>query len=198
MGPDPVGFEISLQQRQALVGPTGSPSARRQAVLEFDAVPDGATVSAALRRLVDRHEILRTRFVGFAGSLHPLQVVEPSMDVPVTEVAGTGGPGDIDEATAAAWAEPFDAEHGPLLRAVVVTRPDGTGAVILTSLAAVADVTTLRDLLADLGAPDRPGDDEPLQYADYTAWQAEQLAAGPMRSTSMRAFPQPCSRHPAW
>ena len=62
MGPDPVGFESSLQQLAALADLTGAPLARRQASATFDVVPDVDSVTLALRGLVARHEILRTTF----------------------------------------------------------------------------------------------------------------------------------------
>ena len=81
----------------------------------------GALDIAALKRaftaLAARHDSLRTRFDVQKGQ--PVQVVEPSMEIPVTVVhaAGDSEAAELaaDEATA-----PFDLSRGPLFRAVLL------------------------------------------------------------------------------
>src|SRR5262249_22695316 len=79
---------------------------------------DEAALEASLRRLVDRHESLRTRFVAEGGV--PYQVVEPGWDLQL-EHHDLSGADDVDGALATSLRNEatrgFDLSRLPLLRA---------------------------------------------------------------------------------
>ena len=137
---------------------------------------------AALQSSVERHEVLRTTFARQAGIRVPLQAVNGTLQPGLS--SDTSAVPVIAERELAA---PFDFEQGPLLRGVLA----GSGedqALVLTASALVADASSMVVLAQELSAALGGGValvEEPLQYADYAAWQHE-LAEGtdPERQTA--------------
>ncbi|MFT3775983.1 MAG: condensation domain-containing protein [Minicystis sp.] len=139
----------------------------------------------ALREIVRRHEILRTRFPAAGG--RPTQEILPTLplDLPIIDCAAAPDP----ERRALALAEeeairPFDLAEGPLFRTRLYRlRPDehifllvfhhliwdGWSIGVLTG-----ELTTLYQAFR-AGKPS-PLPDLPVQYADYAIWQREWLS----------------------
>ncbi|WP_282781715.1 non-ribosomal peptide synthetase, partial [Nocardia sp. CC201C] len=146
-----------------------------------------AALTTAVRDVLVRHEVLRTRYPEVAGIPH--QVV-----VPVEELAEAVDfdltPQAVDEAGARAViagvvATGFDvAQHIPLRARLLSVRPDEFVLVLVVhhinadgfSIAVLA-----RDLAAAYAARCRGRQPEwaplPVQYADYTLWQRELLGS---------------------
>ncbi len=137
--------------------------------------------------VVQRHESLRTVFRVENGE--PLQIVLSSLHVPLHYVDARGAAVDERVDAAQQWADfeastPFDLEQGPLLRVRAVQLDELRFAVLLTVHQIICDGGSTRNLVEemsslDLGyeaatAPSLP--ELPIQYADYTLWQREQLA----------------------
>lgn len=178
-------FELSVQQEQLWsAGPAGPPG-RVQCVAALPAASSADRVRGALGAAVARHEVLRTTFARPAGLRVPLQVIADELAPYWAPVAGEQA--DVAAIAAAERAAVFDHGTGPLLRAQLVTGVQGGPVLVLTASAAVADTATLAALAAEVArtAAATPADagpddgDEPVQYADYAAWQREQLAAPP-------------------
>ncbi len=137
-------------------------------------VPAGTgpgAVRAALAALVERHEILRTRYVLDGGE--PRQVVDPAgpAELRVVEAAGA----DQAEVMDAGLQEPFDLAAGPPWRAVLFRADGGDQTLFITvhhvacdGWSAVVFERDLRALLAGDALPELP-----VQYADYAAWQRQ-------------------------
>ncbi|MGB3438352.1 MAG: amino acid adenylation domain-containing protein [Actinophytocola sp.] len=152
---------------------------------------DAEALGAALRMLGERHEALRTVFLDIGGE--PRQVVLPdvSFGLVVTECPTAESRRD---AVAAEQADiearaPFDLGEGPLLRARLVRFAADDALLLVTLHHIVCDGWSTKVLFdelrraypalldgvrPDLGAP-------PLQYVDYTRWQAE-WSAGQARA----------------
>lgn len=135
-----------------------------------------------LRDLVDRHALLRTRFLGGADDL--AQVVSDDL-VPGFTVTDAGGcPEAVDDAIAAAVVKSFDVRTGPLLHVELLRTGGDTGVLVVTVHPLLWDGWSRALFVRDLAAlvagraagPDAPAL-EPLavQYADYAAWQQEWL-----------------------
>ncbi len=148
--------------------------------LEGDLDPDA--LQRALVALVARHEVLRTTFATASG--RPVQVIHPSLDVPLPlTVLGEGTRADRDAALAAELSDgarrPFDLAAGPLLRARLFQLEPREHVLALTMHHIVSDAWSRGVMNRELGtfyrafvAGETPALPElPLQYADHAAWQ---------------------------
>lgn len=159
---DPQSLEYVIPQGIRLRGP-----------LDLD------VLRQALDQLVDRHEVLRTRYLQQAGV--PTQWVDPTGSAEVTVIDLTG---ELDAGNRAqqlltgAANRPFQLEHEHSLRTTVIRIAPDEHLIALTLHHIAFDAWSLDILLRDLHegyqailagrpAPARP----PIQYADYSAWQ---------------------------
>ena len=178
-GPAPLSFAQRrlwfLQQYEVQ-----SPAYNSARALRIQGRPDVGALEAALRRLIERHASLRTRFV--LVDEQPLQVIEPAVDFHLECVTLAAG-ADLQAELRQRVAVPFDLGCAPLLRASLLC--DGEGAVLLLCLHhIVADAWSNPLLIADLGrayAAALDGNDRPLpglslEYADYATWQRQHFA----------------------
>ncbi|WP_158890375.1 non-ribosomal peptide synthetase [Amycolatopsis anabasis] len=136
-------------------------------------------LTRALADLVRRHEILRTRYAT-DDSGEPVQIIEDDPHLPV-DFTDLSTKDNIDlEAVLAeeAW-KPFDLATGPVLRARLIrlSPEEHVLAIIVHHIAMDGWSATVlvRELEARFAGRDLP----PLtvQYADFAAWQREQLSA---------------------
>ncbi|MBB5954030.1 amino acid adenylation domain-containing protein/non-ribosomal peptide synthase protein (TIGR01720 family) [Saccharothrix tamanrassetensis] len=131
---------------------------------------DVARLTGVLRDLVHRHESLRTTFSQVDGQ--PVQVVHEDLhlDVPLIDTI------DLDGTLRAEVERPFDLEHGPLFRALLVRVASDDHVLLLTSHHIVVDGWSLGVLVEELGALYQGQTLPPpaLQYADFAVWQREQ------------------------
>ncbi|MCO5968360.1 non-ribosomal peptide synthetase [Actinoallomurus soli] len=120
-------------------------------------------VDAVLTALVERHEILRTRYVADDGE--PRQVIDPPAPVGARVV---DGPVDLDDELGRG----FDLAEGPVWRAVLFRNPgeDHLLALVIHHIACDgwSSAVLARDI-RDLAEGRRPAP-PPIQYADYGAW----------------------------
>ncbi|HSU17559.1 non-ribosomal peptide synthetase [Longimicrobium sp.] len=150
--------------------------------LRLEGALDVAAMERALGEIVRRHESLRTVFPEVDGG--PVQVVLPfaGFTLPVEDVAG------VDEAAlsrlvSAEAARPYDLAAEPAFRARLVRLAPRSHLLILATHHIATDgwsVGILQRELSSLYAAFRDGrtprlEALPVQYADYAAWQREQL-----------------------
>ncbi|MFF8423529.1 condensation domain-containing protein, partial [Streptomyces sp. NPDC015680] len=149
---------------------------------------DTGALGAAFTGLVTRHEVLRTRFVT-DDSGRPAQIVDAPWSVtPVVRDVRTVPTADRERAAleimAAEARRPFELDGGRLLRVDVVRVADDDQYVLITLHHIVSDgwssgilARELRDLYAAAVAGREASLPELLvQYADFAAWQREQLS----------------------
>ncbi|HEY2840984.1 MAG TPA: condensation domain-containing protein, partial [Pirellulales bacterium] len=147
---------------------------------------DAAVLEQALQVVVDRHEALRTTFHSVDGRAE--QAITPTTRVRLVQIAAQSWPvaereSRIQQLAAAEAIVPFDLSTGPLLRATLVRLTNDEHVLFLTIHHIVCDgwsMAVLRDEVADHYAAilaGRPPRMAPLsiQYADFAAWQREQL-----------------------
>jgi len=148
----------------------------------LDAAMRPAALATALAALVERHEVLRTRYLRVAGE--PVQSVDAAAAVPLPAVDLVGLPpavreGEARRIAAGLFRRPFDLGAGGPLRAALV-RPREREHLLLLSLHHVAaDGWSMAVLERELGAlhaalaagcrPALPA--LPIQYGDFAAWQ---------------------------
>ena len=135
---------------------------------------DLPALATALRRVVARHESLRTTFDEVDGVGR--QIVHPSLDVPLRIVSG-----DVDRVLAQEYSRPFDLREGPLFRAVLVRVTDEEHVLLLSAHHIVVDGWSMGILVAELGASYSGSaalPDLPLKYPDFAVWQRDRLDSG--------------------
>jgi thioesterase domain-containing protein/NRPS condensation-like uncharacterized protein len=139
----------------------------------------------ALQAIVDRHEILRTRFELIDGE--PRQVIAAHA---VLHLHGIDATGPTDQLAQRMREEmdrevdrPLDFAYAPLLRATLVDLTPDEHMLMLTAHHIISDGWSNGVLVRELAAfydaflHDRPVELPPLavQYADYVVWQEEWL-----------------------
>ncbi|MGW1003606.1 condensation domain-containing protein [Streptomyces sp. NPDC002520] len=183
-------FAMSFAQRRLWFLHGLDPTGRAHSTDRWFRVTGALDVGAlqqAVDALVARHEALRTVFPDTAHG--PVQCVRSTGQITVRTLDRTGAP---DEAAARRCADdflrqPFDIAEGPLLRIAVVPLAPGDQLLVLSVHLLAADGWSQNVLLEELGAlyraalPGASGQDPPaplpVQYADWGAWQREQLTS---------------------
>ena len=142
---------------------------------------DRDALKRALDRIVSRHEALRTRFEQVEGQ--PIQVIAAADIGMVVHEHDLCASADVD-CELARWsaveaAEPFDLQHGPLIRARLLQFGEQEHVLLVTMHHIVSDGWSMGVLIREFGAlyeafarvlPD-PLPPLPIQYADYAVWQ---------------------------
>ncbi|WP_255278586.1 non-ribosomal peptide synthetase [Actinomadura madurae] len=142
-------------------------------VFGFDSRERFEAFSAALQRVIDRHDIYRTAIV-WEGLPEPVQVVTHRAELPVREVVLAPGGADPVEQLLAASGPRMDLGRAPLIDVHVAAAPDG-GPGLLAMLRIhqmVRDHTSQEALLRELGAILSGREDElpePLPFRDFVA-----------------------------
>lgn len=178
------GFELSVQQELLWTREPDGPTARSQIWVDLTRPAVEDDLRAALRSVVARHEVLRTVFRRPVGLRLPLQVVlddlEPAWTVEDLSTVPDGA-ADLATFTAVDAGAPLDYGVGPLLRGSLLTLPAGRRTLLLTASAAVADARSLAEVGSEIGrlVDGKALGGEPLQYADFAAWQRDQVTARP-------------------
>ncbi|WP_159586715.1 condensation domain-containing protein [Chelativorans xinjiangense] len=143
-----------------------------------------ASIEAAFRQIVDRHEILRTRFMDVSGQ--PVQQVVDKVDFKMSVIDLRNVPADqrderiqsISRETASA---PFDLREPGLFRVTFLMVENDRGFILITAHQTCFDGWSIRVLGREVGeiasaidadrSPSLP--DLPLQYGDFALWQDE-------------------------
>ena len=157
-------------------------------------VLDTRALQAALDRIVERHEVLRTRFVGMGGQIR--QVIDAPRPFALVHQ-------DIDGAEEATIARigreeadtPFDLMLGPLIRGRLLRVADDDHVLLVTTHHIISDgwsAGILAQEFSVLYAAMRDGKPDPLpplpiQYADFGVWQRQWLQ-GPVLQQQLRQW----------
>ncbi|HMG22341.1 MAG TPA: amino acid adenylation domain-containing protein, partial [Kofleriaceae bacterium] len=148
-------------------------------VLRLTGALDVAALEASLRALVQRHEVLRTRFAEVDGELRQAIAAELDVALEVEPVLA----GDVAERAQREALGPFDLATGPLIRARLLRVRDDEHVVLLVMHHIVCDGWSIAILVRELaagylgaatGAPARLAE-LPVQYADFARWQRQWL-----------------------
>ncbi|MGV9907342.1 amino acid adenylation domain-containing protein [Streptomyces sp. NPDC003388] len=142
---------------------------------------DRPALLRALAAVVQRHEVLRTRFTEHEGV--PGQVIGDGADFTVVEEE-LADPARLPGICREEAAAPFDLARGPLIRARLLRRSEQEHHLLVTTHHSVCDGWSVgvffRDLVAcyEAFAAGRPTPLAPLpvQYADWADWQRRRLA----------------------
>lgn len=143
---------------------------------------DTGALRASLDASVARHETLRSRYPATDDG-RPLLAVDPPGPTGLTH-AEAGSPSEAERLVDEASAVPFDLEHGPLLRALLIRLAEDDHVLLLVVHHSVSDGWSSEVLLGEVlrgyaarvaGKPD-PLPELAVQYGDFALWQREQLS----------------------
>ncbi|WP_213764824.1 non-ribosomal peptide synthetase [Caballeronia sp. dw_19] len=153
---------------------------------------DANLLHASLAALVERHEVLRSSFGEHDGD--PVLTIADHLDVPMPLVDCSALPDTQREQTVARYLtdaanRPFDLAAPPLVRALLLKFDASHHVLILVLHHIVADGASVHILIDELCAQYRARRGGlpsalpalPIQYADYAAWQREELTAVKLR-----------------
>ncbi|MEK6284011.1 MAG: condensation domain-containing protein, partial [Acidobacteriota bacterium] len=151
---------------------------------------DVAALEQTLQQIIDRHEVLRTRFVEVKGE--PRQQIAAQQEFRIKVVNLSHLPAGDGERTARELAQQeaqrgFDLASGPLLRASVLKLAEQEQIVLLLMHHIISDGWSLGVLLREVqqlyeshvsGSAGVELPELGIQYADYAVWQREMLGSG--------------------
>ncbi|HEV7518061.1 MAG TPA: amino acid adenylation domain-containing protein, partial [Thermoanaerobaculia bacterium] len=163
----------------------GSATYNMPAALRLRGRLDRAALALSLGEIARRHETLRTTFAGESGEA--VQVIAPPapgpLAVPVADLAALPARAREEEArrlATAAARRPFDLRRGPLWRVSLLRLGAAEHLLFVVLHHIVADGWSLgvlvRELEAHFSHPvSDPLPELPIQYADFAAWQRDEL-----------------------
>jgi amino acid adenylation domain-containing protein len=156
-------------------------------VLRLGGPLDLAALEQSISEVVRRHEAVRTTFDALDGE--PIQIIDPfhHFSLPVVELSLLAQP-DREATMVRLAAEearrPFDLQHGPLLRAMLLSLAREDYVLLFTMHHIVSDgmsrevlireITTLYEVFSQGSSSPLP--ELAIQYADFARWQREWLS----------------------
>jgi amino acid adenylation domain-containing protein len=182
------GFRLSPQQKHlwSLQQAGHSLPYHAQCAILIEGSLDTSILKAALQKIFDRHEILRTSFHCGRGMTVPLQIVSAGGMPSIDDYNLSGCDSSRQEATIDALYRQageiaFDLDSGPLLRMSLLTLSPDRHMLFVNLSSFCADAASLKNLVRELSRSysaclDRGElSDEPLQYAEAAEWQNDLL-----------------------
>ena len=165
------GFPLSSHQRRLWLRQDRALLCAQTVVL-MEGHYDPALLKAALRRIVEQHEILRTTFQAVPGMKMPLQVAcgEPEF---LWQECHIDGEKALHGVCAQERQREFQLESGPVLRAVLAPMGEKSCHLVLTLSALCGDPGTLTNLVRELAEQYNAAEAvraEILQYAQFSEW----------------------------
>ncbi|MEC1406796.1 fengycin non-ribosomal peptide synthetase FenC [Bacillus halotolerans] len=139
------------------------------AVLELEGKLDLTRMEAVFKKLIKRHESLRTSFTTDADG-EPVQRIHD--EVPFTFRTSVLG-GQTEQEAAAAFIQPFELSQAPLFRAGVVKVSDGRHLLLVDMHHIISDGVSVNTLIREFGEL-YANQELPalhIQYKDYAVWQ---------------------------
>ena len=141
-------------------------------VMRIEGTIDPDRLESAFRKLIERHESLRTSFSLENGI--PLQRIHDAAEFAVERISADGR--SIDEIMRE-FVRPFDFSRPPLLRVGLLTQDDGSQFMLFDMHHIISDGASINILIRDFAAlySGKALRELKIQYRDYTAWQKNQL-----------------------
>ncbi len=161
-------------------------------VIHIEGALDALILARVAREILERHQVLRTRFNVLEADGVPYQevVTDCAIDIPCDDLRALDAAAREKRREAVIeqfLAKPFDFAKPPLLRLQLI-REDETEYYLLVAMHHIAsDGWSLNVLMRELTTLYRAfADNQPLppapsiQYADFAVWQRQQLAGEPL------------------
>jgi amino acid adenylation domain-containing protein len=184
------GFRLSPQQKYlwTLQQSEAGATYRAQCLILIEGHLDRVMLRRSIRRLVRRHDLLRTAFHHLPGMSLPVQVIAEQSGLAIEERDMSSlGPGEQAKRVESLYMEaarlPFDPSQSSLLRASLIVQSAHRHLLLICLPSLCADSRTLENILGEISRGysasllDRDAEDEPVQFADLSEWQNELLHA---------------------
>ncbi len=139
---------------------------------------DGLKTETAFKKLIKRHETLRTSFEMMDGE--PLQRVHDEADFCVS---CKEAPGETTEDLLNEFIKPFDLSKAPLLRVELVKTGENSHVLLFDMHHIISDGVSMEILIREFIALYEETNLNPLrlQYRDYSAWQNQMYEDGTLK-----------------
>ncbi|PYS87922.1 MAG: non-ribosomal peptide synthetase [Acidobacteria bacterium] len=182
------GYRLSPQQQHLWLLQQGGAAYLSQCAVRLAGKLNRELLREALYRVVNRHEILRTTFQRPPGIKLPVQAIGEGSQVLWRFVEADASSSraeqeaEIEQLFQADRHQPFDYEHGPLLRATLLATAPQEHLLILCLPALCADSMSLNNLWREIAAAYAAGPEvaadsgEVVQYLQFSEWQNEIIA----------------------
>lgn len=189
------GYFLSPQQNHLwLLQQRSTINFLTQIAVLFEGELDESRLRDALRKIVSRHEILRTVFRRQAGMKTPFQIILEASD-PLWEVASAPLLNATEQGGSLLQSQAnleFDFECGPLLHASLVKLSEDKHIFTITTPALCADQASLAIVISEIfscitDAADTLAED-PLRYIQFAQWQSELLESEDESAIQGKAF----------
>ena len=195
------GFRLSPQQKHlwTLQQDGSGQSYCVQGAILIQGNLNSDVLKEAVQRVITRNEILRTVFHRQPGMKTPFQIVSDQATWSWQDVdhSGLSAPEQVEAAEQLfeqMIAQPFNFEHGPLLRTSLITQLPDRHILIVSLPAVCADSRSIRNFMLEMSNAyaacldgEQPSDDQ-LQYVDYCEWNNELLETEDENAEQGKAF----------
>jgi amino acid adenylation domain-containing protein/thioester reductase-like protein len=177
------GFRLSFQQSRLWLLQQDGSVYNSQVALFLHRHISTHEMQSHIKRLVRRHQSLRTSFQSLPGLRQPLQTIRDDDSFEWEEQDLTGVE-PAERETQIMWRverlrhRRFDLECGPLLHSALLRRADTADLLILTMPSLCGDLRALEILVVNLDrllfqAEDSDLVEEPVQYLQFSEWQRD-------------------------
>jgi amino acid adenylation domain-containing protein len=181
------GFQLSPQQKRVWLLQQESLAYRSQCAVMIEGALQFEALADAFRKVIGRHEILRTTFRRQPDMKMPSQVIADD-SLPAwrhADLSDSPAPEQetrLDEILRQEGERRFDLTRGPLLHLCLIRLSATRHCLSVIMPALCGDANALKNLMGEIsrsliaaGEVEACSTEEPLQYADFSQWQNELL-----------------------
>lgn len=180
------GFRLSPHQKHLWSLQPNCSVYRAQCTINLEGKLQVAILQQALQQIVNRHEILRTRFIRQPGIIIPMQVIENHstpfwQTFTLKDLTPQQQQLKIDELFQAERNYTFDWEKDSLLRLSLLILSPQQHLLLITLPSLCCDRHSLKNLVKEITFTDdkclnnEQLNDEPVQYLQFSEWHNELL-----------------------
>ena len=179
------GFRLSPQQKQIWELQKDGEAYHSQVAVLIEGDIESRALDEALKKIIRKHEILRTTLDWLPGLDTPIQMIledsgPPCRKIDLSDRSGEERDGALEDLFREE-ARPFDLKRGLLVRCCLVRLSASRHVLVISLHSLCADSWTLRNLFREVSrfyAAELEGrelSEEPVQYLQFSEWQNELL-----------------------
>ena len=178
------GFPLSPQQKYLWKLQSNNKVYTSQAVITLEGKVDLRNLKVAVRKVVDRHEILRTTFPRRSGMSIPFQTINEDnnffwQNIDLIDLDKSARELELATILNSEKSTNFNLDRESLLRILLVKIKENIHYLIVTLPSLCADSQTINNLVLeialsyDLCLQKKDFSEEPVQYIQFSQWQNE-------------------------